>query len=406
MPLMPPTAVLLVADACGVPTIKRNLKITQESFLPELQRLGLGNLLSNYIPPNPDAQLAVAVEQESVDADSVIGHREMVGLVDRNTYNVFPQGFSSRFIGTLERATGKGFFFNEMAGGSDAIKENHAHHAKTGEIILYSSLCDPVAQFAAHEDIIPQEELAEIADRALEIGVDLREGFTRAISRPYVGNEGEFARTANRHDAVLPLNRKKTLVDVLRGNNIWVAGVGKFPDLVPSGYDVVFKEKEAGRVADVFTWGKDDTNPYSFNNTLQAVQQAHQLEGYAGAVILVNLVDTDSLYGHAPGQEQGWRNALHGIDTGIGMVQAVLQPGDVLMVSADHGMMHQERMDKPGEMYGYHQVETLPFLGTCKDGILQPPTTAYLTDVGGMIARVFGRKVSRQYQSEVLAQNR
>jgi len=391
------TAVAVVLDAVGMDTLEFLLeKHAGDVRLPNLVRLGLGALL----PPELSGRLGAGVpqaysariEQSSASADSVMGHREMVGIVDDRTYSLFPDGFPKDYLGELEGIIGRKTIFNKMAGGMDAIERNADEHAKTGSPIAYASKCDPLIQFAMDEAVIPVGEQHAIADKAFQLARDRGIQITRAIARAYVRTpDGGFMRTANRHDAVLPIEGR-TLIELLRELDVWTAAVGKTAELVNVSYDERIKLSKRGFVdpelgLDFVHPDEKDTNPLMIQGTLNALSAAKNAYRPNGTFVFSNLVDTDSLYGHTRDVAGAWR-CLEAVDKAIPLIEGRLNDGDLLLITADHGMAHRED-------YGYHSKEPLPLLVRrigAKDGLggLRPGQGKTLADVGWLVAQFFG----------------
>ncbi|MFH1620441.1 MAG: hypothetical protein ABIG11_11140 [bacterium] len=391
------TVLLLVIDAVGIPTIEYLLSnYSGKPQLPNLSRLGLGKLLATRFASRlgrwGGKSRAAAITQASASADSVVGHREMVGLIDDRTFSLFPNGFPGGYIKALEKKTGRKTVFNTMAGGIEAIRLNAAEHERTGFPIVYASKCDPLIQLAMDENVIPVSEQHSIADAALALALEMDIPVTRAIARAYIKTrDGEIVRTSNRHDAVLPLEGK-TLVDMLRQRNVWVVAVGKTADLVNTVYDEKIKLANPSFLDPALGLrlvhpGKKDTNPYSVQGTVNAIVSSKKLYRPDGTFIFTNLVDTDSLYGHTRDVE-GAVKCLEEIDRIIPVLEKNLKKGDLLMVTADHGMQH--RSD-----YGYHNNEPLPLLaermGHGEDlGGLRTGKGKTLAETGWLAAQVLG----------------
>ncbi|NLI10384.1 MAG: phosphopentomutase, partial [Elusimicrobia bacterium] len=170
------TAVVLVIDAVGISTFKYLFeRYGKKTKLNNLAQLGLGEILGKdylkYLPSKYSGKsLPLSVNQVSATADSLIGHREMMGVIDDRTYQLFYDGFPREYLKALEDAVGRKTFFNKMAGGVEAIEENADRHEKTGELIVYASKCDPLIQIAMNEDVIPVKEQHFIADTAFKLG--------------------------------------------------------------------------------------------------------------------------------------------------------------------------------------------------------------------------------------------
>ncbi|MBI5369985.1 hypothetical protein HZA85_02250 [Candidatus Uhrbacteria bacterium] len=389
-------AVLIVLDALGVTTLEYLLDRSKKpTALPNLTRLGLRTLLNPNVhsrlvlgpDPQPGAH-AVRLDQASASPDSVIGHREMCGIVDGRTYKLFPNGFDTRYIAELERRTGRETLFNQMGGGVEVIETNAAEHARTGRPIVYASKCDPLIQFAMDEAVIQINEQHRIADLALQVAIEMGIPITRAIARAFVQTpEGEYIRTANRHDAVLALPGP-TLVDVLRHAGIHVISVGKPSDLVNTDYDLEYHLADPSLLdpkLDLrFVHPKQkDTNPFTIDGIVRAVRHTRTTSA-RGTFIFANCVDTDSLYGHTRDIEGALR-CLEEFDRVLPMIEAELATDDLLLITADHGMEHRDD-------YGYHNREPVPLLA-CTVGNRQFPlqtgTGEGLTEVGLLVAQHF-----------------
>lgn len=392
------TGLLIVIDAVGLSTLEYLLnKFPGKVKLPNLARLGLGEILPRPLAARLGGKYAgkayaAAVTQVSSTADSLVGHREMMGVVDHRTYDLFENGFDREYLAELERRIGRKTFFNKMAGGMEAIELNAAEHERTGKPIAYASKCDPLIQLAMNEAVIPVGEQHKIADTAFALAMEMRIPITRAIARSYVKNaQGEIIRTSNRHDAVLPIGQK-TLVDVLHDNSVWTVAVGKTSDLVNTSYHAKVKLNKEAFIDPSLKLRfvhpkKKDTNPFSIQGTINALQAAHAVYRPKGTFIFTNLVDTDSVYGHTRDVEGALRS-LEEIDRTLPLIEANLAKGDLLGLTADHGMLHRED-------YGYHNNEPLPFLAWRKGcdrrlGGLKTGTLPGLTDIGAVFAQFFG----------------
>ena len=403
---MLPTVVTLVMDAVGLTTLDYLLdKFPGEVHLPHFQRMGLGNILAarhhSRIRPEDNPQLSYALHQVSAEADSVIGHREMVGVTDPRQYELFFSGFSAEYIRALEQKIGRRTLYNEMAGGMEAIEKNSEEHTRTGWPIVYSSICDPLIQIATDEAVIPVEEAHRITDAAFDLAMEMGIPITRAISRTYVLRDGEVVRTPNRYDRVLGLD-KPTLLDVLKEAGISLVSVGKPAELVLSSlWDNKIKlsnpeDLEPGLGLRFVHPKHKDTNPYSIQGTLQALREAES----NGTFVFVNCVDTDSLYGHTQ-QVEGSLRSIEEIDRCVPRIVQEMREGDILLVTADHGMLHAGDRTYHTELppqfsnYGYHHREPVPLLGLRKGGDLNDirvPTTDTFAAVGHIAAQVFGVK--------------
>ncbi len=390
-------ALLFVIDAVGLSTLEYLLgKYPGKVKLPNLARLGLGGIVlpefKKRIGVNPSRAYAARVSQVSATADSLVGHREMMGVIDHRTYDLFENGFSREYLSELERRIGRKTFFNKMAGGMEAIELNAEEHERTGKPIAYASKCDPLIQLAMNEAVIPVHEQHKIADTAFALAMEMGIPITRAIARSYIKNEqGEIIRTSNRHDAVLPIGQD-TLVDILHANSVWTVAVGKTSDLVNTAYHAKIKLNKEIFIDPSLGLRfvhpkKKDTNPFSIQGTINALQAAHCVYRPKGTFIFTNLVDTDSVYGHTRDVE-GALKSLEEIDRTLPLIEKNMAKGDLLAITADHGMLHRED-------YGYHSNEPLPFIAYRKGfdrklGGLKTGLMPGLADIGSVLAQFFG----------------
>ena len=315
-----------------------------------------------------------------------------MGVLDNRTYDLFPDGFSREYLRALEKRIGRKTFFNKMAGGMEAIELNAARHERTGEIIAYASKCDPLIQLAMNEAVIPVAEQHKIAETAFALAMEMKIPITRAIARSYIRNaQGEIIRTSNRHDAVLPIGQR-TLVDILHDKSVWTVAVGKTSDLVNTAYHAKIKLNKEIFIDPALGLRfvhakKKDTNPFTIQGTVNALEAAHTVYRPKGTFIFTNLVDTDSVYGHTRDVE-GAIKSLEEIDRTLPLIAGKMAKGDLLVLTADHGMLHRED-------YGYHNNEPLPFmiyrkgcnkkLGGLKTGLMPG-----LADIGSVVAQFFG----------------
>lgn len=396
------TALLLVIDAVGLSTFKHLFdKYGKKTKLKNLASFGLGKLLgeeySKYLPAKYSGKaLPLSIEQVSATADSLIGHREMMGVVDNRTYELFYDGFPKEYLLALEKAVGRKTFFNKMAGGIEAIEMNAHRHEKTGDLIVYASKCDPLIQIAMNEDVIAVKQQHFIADTAFRLGREMGIPITRCIARSYVRRNGEIIRTSNRYDAVLSIEQK-TLIDIMNENHVWTVAVGKTSDLVNVHYNAkvkltskIFLDPKL-KLKFVHPKGKD-TNPFNIQATINALNAKKVVYRPKGTFIFTNLVDTDSLYGHTR-DITGAIKSLEEIDRNLELIVNSMDKGDILIITADHGMQHRQD-------YGYHNNEPLPFIsyrkGFNKDlGGLKTGKMPGLTDIGNLLAQFFG--LDKQY---------
>ena len=390
------TAILIVIDAVGINTLEYLLKnYNGKVKLPFLSLTGIKNLIDPHLRSKITGKLNLKlnskyfkINQISNTADSLIGHREMMGIIDKNLYNLFPEGFPKEYLTKLEEAVGRKTFFNKMAGGIQAIELNYERHEKTGDLIVYASKCDPLIQIAMNEKIIPIQEQKFIADTAFRIAMEMGIPITRAIARSYIRNGKEIIRTPNRYDAVLPL-KNKCLIDIMNENYIWTVAVGKTSDLVNTKYFEKIKITK-----DIFIDPslklkfvhpqKKDTNPLNIQGTINAINTKKVIYRPNGTFIFTNLLDTDSLYGHTR-DINGAINSIIEIDTSLLKIFNLMDEKDIMIITADHGMEHKRD-------YGYHSKEELFLIIISKRYDINRLTSFEfkgLTSVGRIIAKYF-----------------
>jgi phosphopentomutase len=330
--------------------------------LPTLRSLGLGRVVTLGGADPDDRGRAAAVgrmRETSPGKDSVTGHWEMMGIVLARPFPIFPLGFSPGTIAEFARLTGRGVLGNKAASGTAIIDELGPEHMRTGALIVYTS-ADSVFQIAAHEDVVPLRELY----RACEIAYSLVAeglGVGRVIARPFVGARGQFRRTANRRDYALP-PPGDTLLDRLKARSRPVVAIGKVEDLF------------AGRgITRAIHTASDDEG-------MDEVMR--QLPETAEGLILTNLVDFDTQYGHRNDVE-GYARNLERFDARLAELLPRLEDGDLLILTADHG-------NDPTTASTDHSREYVPLLVTGKG--VRPTdlgTRQTFADLGQTLAEAF-----------------
>ena len=335
--------------------------------LPSLQRLGLGNIHPMaFLPPVPDPEGAFGKAAiYSNGKDTTVGHWEMAGLVTPKPFPTYPNGFPDRILIPFERAIGRKVLGNKAASGTEIIRELGAEHVRTGKPILYTS-ADSVFQVAAHEQVIPLEELYRICLVARQL-LDGPDRVGRVIARPFVGEPGSFKRTGNRKDFALP-PPDKTLLDHLKNAGFATIGVGK----IPSIFDFVGLSEQL----------EAHDNSQSIDQTIQA------LGGAPEGLIFANLVDFDMLWGHRR-DSRGYAQALESLDRRIPEIQRAMQRDDCLMITADHGC----DPTYPGTDHTREYVPILAY-GQGLVGGVNLGIRSTLADMGQTIAENFGLHLS------------
>jgi len=283
--------------------------------LPTLRALGLGRV-AHIGGSDADATSAggwARMAESSAGKDSVTGHWEMMGIVLDRPFPVFPNGFPAEIIAEFSRLTGRGVLGNCAASGTQIIDDLGPAHMKTGDLIVYTS-ADSVFQIAAHEGIVSVPELyraCEVAYRLVGEGM----GVGRVIARPFIGEPGAFVRTANRHDYALP-PVDETFLDRATASGVPVVAIGKIKDL--------FAGRGIGRAI------------HSASDAEGMDHLVAELQTTTHGFIFVNLVDFDTQYGHR-NDTAGYAANLERFDVRLAGLLPLLQPDDLLIITADHG---------------------------------------------------------------------
>lgn len=283
--------------------------------LPNLREMGLFNIEGVACgSPVPSPRGAFArMEERSRGKDSTIGHWEISGILSKEPLPVYPQGFPEEVLYAFTRETGRSVLCNRPYSGTAVIRDFGREHMKTGALIVYTS-ADSVFQVAAHESVVPVEELYEDCRIARNI-LQGKHGVGRVIARPFAGAYPDFYRTAHRHDFSLE-PPSVTFLDQLKR----------------SGKDVL----AIGKIADIFAGqGITEHIPTSGNTEGIAVTKQCMKRSFDG-LCFVNLVDFDMLYGHRNDAE-GYAKALEEFDQALPDLLKGLGPDDLLMITADHG---------------------------------------------------------------------
>lgn len=283
--------------------------------LPNLQKLGLGNIISiKGVAAQPDPLASWGRMAEMAHGkDTIAGHWEMMGIILDQAFALFPQGFPPELLDDFKQRTGvAGVLGNKAASGTEIIAELGAEHVRSGFPIVYTS-ADSVLQIAAHEEIIPLPELYEMCLQARKICDTWRIG--RVIARPFIGSARNFSRTTNRRDFPM-LPPRQTVLDIMRKNGLEVTAIGKIEN--------IFAGQGIGR-----------SRP-SHSNSEGMSLLVEELSATRRGLIFANLVDFDMLYGHR-NDAAGYRAALEIFDRELGSFVPLLGPADLLIITADHG---------------------------------------------------------------------
>lgn len=317
--------------------------------------------------PSPIGSYA-RVREISAGKDSTIGHWEIAGIISDKSQPTYPDGFPEEVMKALEEATGKEYLCNKPYSGTDVIRDYGEEHMKTGKPIIYTS-ADSVLQIAAHEEIIPLKELYDICAKAREVMTG-DHAVGRVIARPFVGEPGNFTRTANRHDFSLSAP-SSTMLDLLKNEGYDVISIGKIYDLF------------AGR-------GLTESNPTKgntdgINKTIEMMD--HDFNG----LCFVNLVDFDMKYGHRNDIE-GYATAMHEFDDALGIILSKLRDDDLLIITADHGC-------DPSTASTDHSRECIPLL-IYGDGYRTPCNIGELSGFNNIAGIVLTAIMGRTYKKD------
>ena len=284
--------------------------------MPNMEKLGLSNIreLKGINKTEKPAAFYGMMQEASVGKDTMTGHWEIMGLNIDTPFKVYPECFPAELISKLEEATGRKVLCNLPYSGTAVIDDYGPEHMETGAIIVYTS-ADPVMQIAAHEEVIPVEELYKICEIARELTLDAEFLVGRVIARPFVGEPGNFTRTSNRHDyALTPFGR--TTMAEMKDAKLDVIAIGKISDIF-NGDGVT----EAIRT-------KDNTD--GMDKMAEVVRRDFH------GISFLNLVDFDANFGHRR-DPIGYGQALEEFDRRLPEVMEALSADDLLIITADHG---------------------------------------------------------------------
>ncbi len=284
--------------------------------MPNMESFGLANIEPLQGMQAVDAPKAYygKMQEASVGKDTMTGHWEIMGLNIDKPFKVYPEGFPAELIAELEQRTGRKVLCNKPASGTQVIDDFGQEHMDTGAIIVYTS-ADPVLQIAAHEEIIPLEELYKICEIARELTLQPEYLAGRVIARPFIGTPGNFTRTPNRHDyALKPFGR--TTMNALKD----------------AGLDVI----AIGKISDIFN-GEGVTDAVRTKNNMDGMDQFAKVarRDFHG-ISFLNLVDFDANFGHRR-DPLGYGNALQEFDARLPEILEAMTEDDLLMITADHG---------------------------------------------------------------------
>ena len=340
-------------------SIRRSSKFS----CPNLEKLGLFHI--DGVGGGVTSPLAsfARMREASMGKDTTIGHWEIAGLISKDPLPTYPNGFPEEVISEFEALTNRGVLCNRPYSGTDVIRDYGEEHLCTGNLIVYTS-ADGVFQIAAHEDVVPLNELYRYCEIARKMLVG-KHGVGRVIARPFAGKH-PFVRTSGRHDySITP--PAKTMVDVLAENGL---------DTIP-----------VGKIYDIFAGlGFERSNPTASNEDGMQKTLTFVDADFCG-LCFVNLVDFDSVYGHR-NDVDGYAAALSAFDRFLGEFLPKLRQDDLLLITADHGC-------DPATPSTDHSREYTPLLlygDSVKRGI-NLGTRPTFADIGTTVLDYFGLPV-------------
>ncbi|MBO5867525.1 MAG: phosphopentomutase [Oscillospiraceae bacterium] len=319
---------LIVLDSCGIGAMPdsesfgdvgvntlASCATSDKLQIPNLIAAGLGNIQG--VDCLPKTQVAAGaycrLAEKSMGKDTTIGHWEIAGIVSENPLPTYPEGFPEEILEPFRQATGRGVLANAPWSGTAVIEKYGEEHMQTGDLIVYTS-ADSVFQIAAHEEVVPLEDLYEYCRIARKI-LQGKHGVGRVIARPFIGTPGNFTRTSNRHDFSLE-PPEENLLEAVKRAGLSMLAVGKIKDIF------------AGKGVTDYVYNKDNAD--GLQHTVDYAKQ-----DFTG-LCFVNLVDFDMQYGHRRDAE-GYAAALNAFDTWLADFLPTLGEDDIVMITADHG---------------------------------------------------------------------
>ena len=314
----------------GANTMKR-ISASDKFNIPNLIKMGLGNIDGvDYLEKTDAPMAAVArLREKSNGKDTTTGHWEMMGIISERPMPTYPNGFPSDLLDEFSKRVGRGVLCNKPYSGTDVIRDYGKAHVDSGDLIIYTS-ADSVFQIAAHEELVPPEKLYEYCRIAREL-LTGEHAVGRVIARPFVGTEGNYKRTENRHDFSLT-PPAKTAMDAIGESGLEVISVGK--------------------IYDIFSGAGIKKSLPTHNNTEGMATLLEVQKTDFNGLCFANLVDFDMLYGHRQDID-GYAAALTAFDSWLPTFLAGMNEDDVLMITADHGC-------DPGDQSTDHTREMVP----------------------------------------------
>ncbi len=337
-------------------------KIEGGLYLPEMEKMGLGNIISveGVKPAIKPLSSFGKMSEISAGKDTITGHWEMAGLILEKPFPLYPEGFPNEIIDPFEEAIGKKVLGNKVASGTEIIEKLGEEHLSTGQPIVYTS-ADSVFQIAAHVAVVPIDLLYSWCNIARKLLKD-QHAIGRVIARPFTGALGSFKRTSGRKDYPL-MPFEKTILNILEKKGREVISVGK--------------------VYDIFG-GSGITRSFTTQNNKEGILKITDVLGfYFEGLVFANLVDFDMIYGHRNDCE-GYYEALKEFDYYLPLIRESLRKDDMLIITADHGC----DPTNPGTDHTREYVPLMVYGGKCKKGV-DLGTRESFTDVAATIADIF-----------------
>ena len=357
----------------GANTMKR-ISASDKFNIPNLIKMGLGNIDGvDYLEKTDAPMAAVArLREKSNGKDTTTGHWEMMGIISERPMPTYPNGFPKELLDEFSKRVGRGVLCNKPYSGTDVIRDYGKAHVDSGDLIIYTS-ADSVFQIAAHEELVPPETLYEYCRIAREL-LTGEHAVGRVIARPFLGTEGNYTRTENRHDFSLT-PPTKTAMDA----------IGE------SGLDVI----SVGKIYDIFSGAGIKKSLPTHNNTegMETLLEVQKTD-FRG-LCFANLVDFDMLYGHRQDID-GYAAALTAFDSWLPTFLAGMNEDDVLMITADHGC-------DPGDQSTDHTREMVPLFLYGKG--VEPKnlgTILGFDSIGSTAAKLLGVEFGNEAIEEVI----
>ena len=357
----------------GANTMKR-ISASDKFSVPNLIKMGLGNIDGvDYLEKTDAPMAAVArLREKSNGKDTTTGHWEMMGIISERPMPTYPNGFPKELLDEFSKRVGRGVLCNKPYSGTDVIRDYGKAHVDSGDLIIYTS-ADSVFQIAAHEELVPPETLYEYCRIAREL-LTGEHAVGRVIARPFLGTEGNYKRSENRHDFSLT-PPTKTAMDA----------IGE------SGLDVI----SVGKIYDIFSGAGIKKSLPTHNNTegMETLLEVQKTD-FRG-LCFANLVDFDMLYGHRQDID-GYAAALTAFDSWLPKFLEGMNEDDVLMITADHGC-------DPGDQSTDHTREMVPLFLYGKG--VEPKnlgTILGFDSIGSTAAKLLGVEFGNEAIEEVI----